>query len=80
LRITESKQTYPVVKFDFLGYSFQPRLAKGYGGKMFVGFNPAISTKSATSIRQEMRRWRLHLRSDLAFGDLAKLANPVLRG
>jgi group II intron reverse transcriptase/maturase len=72
--------TYPVVKFDFLGYSFQPRLAKGYGGKMFVGFNPAISTKSATAIRQEMRSWRLHLRSDLALGDLAKLVNPALRG
>ncbi len=72
--------TYPVVKFDFLGYSFQPRLAKGYGGKMFVGFNPAISTKSATSIRQEMRRWRLHLRSDLALSDLARQVNPALRG
>jgi RNA-directed DNA polymerase len=47
---------------------------------MFVGFNPAISTKSATAIRQEMRRWRLHLRSDLALGDLAKLVNPALRG
>jgi RNA-directed DNA polymerase len=71
---------YPVVKLDFLGYSFQPRMAKCYGGKMFVGFNPAISTKAATGIRQEMRRWRLHLRSDLALGDLAKLANPALRG
>jgi hypothetical protein len=55
-------------------------MAKCYGGKMFVGFNPAISTKAATGIRQEMRRWRLHLRSDLALGDLAKLANPALRG
>jgi group II intron reverse transcriptase/maturase len=72
--------SYPVIQFDFLGYSFQPRSAKRHDGKLFVNFSPAISTKSATSIRQEMRGWRLHLRSDLALGDLAKRANPALRG
>jgi hypothetical protein len=30
--------------------------------------------------RQEMRRWRLHLRSDKAIDDLARMWNPVLRG
>jgi group II intron reverse transcriptase/maturase len=71
---------YPIIQFDFLGYSFQPRAAKAHGGKVFVGFNPGISAKSAKSIRQEMRRWRFHLRSDLALGDLARRANPALRG
>lgn len=76
----QRRGTYPVIQFDFLGYSFQPRQVKGSDGKLFVGFNPAISTKSATSIRQRIRGWRVHLRSDLALGDLAKLANPALRG
>ena len=31
-------------------------------------------------MRQEMRRWRLHLRSDKAIDDLARMWNPVLRG
>jgi RNA-directed DNA polymerase len=31
-------------------------------------------------MRQTMRRWRLHLRSDKALDDLAHIWNPVLRG
>ncbi|NTW37929.1 MAG: hypothetical protein HGB17_17870 [Syntrophobacteraceae bacterium] len=31
-------------------------------------------------MRQEMRRWRLHLRSDKAIDDLARMWNSVLRG
>ena len=31
-------------------------------------------------MRQEMRRWKLHLRSDKAIDDLARMWNPVLRG
>jgi RNA-directed DNA polymerase len=72
--------TYPVVQFDFLGYSFQPRLVKGKDGRCFVGFNPGISSKSAKSIRQTMRRWRLHRHSDLSLEDIALQVNPVLHG
>ena len=31
-------------------------------------------------MRQEMRHWKLHLRSDKAIDDLARMWNPVLRG
>ena len=31
-------------------------------------------------MRRGMRRWRLHLRSDKALDDLARMCNPVLRG
>ena len=31
-------------------------------------------------MRQTMRRWQLHLRSDKALDDLARMWNPVLRG
>jgi RNA-directed DNA polymerase len=31
-------------------------------------------------MRKEMRSWRLHLRSDKAIDDLARMWNPVVRG
>ena len=72
--------TYPIVQFDFLGYSFQPRLVKSTAGEFFVGFNPAISPKSAKTIRQAMRSWRFHRHSDLTLEEIARRVNPVLRG
>jgi RNA-directed DNA polymerase len=72
--------TYTTVQFDFLGYSFQPRQAKRNGGRVFIGFNPGISVKSAKSIRQTIRSWRLHLRSDLSLDEIAKSVNPFFRG
>ena len=69
------------VCFDFLGYTFQPRLARNRWGKRFVSFLPAISTKAARAIRQTIRSWRLSSRwlcQDLA--DLATLINPAVRG
>lgn len=75
------RRNYPRVRFDFLGFSFQPRLVKGSrSGDIFVGFTPAISSKAAKAIRDETRSWRLHLRSDKSLGDLSRLFNPVLRG
>jgi len=41
------KGNYPEVKFDFLGYSFQPRTAKSRKtGKLFLGYDCAISISS----------------------------------
>lgn len=71
---------HPNVHFDFLGYTFGPRKAKDAYGELFLGFSPAISVKSATAIRQAMRGWKLHRRSDLHLVDIARLVNPALRG
>jgi len=71
---------YPNEKFDFLGYTFRPRRSKNRQGKFFVNFTPAISKDAAKKMRQEMRRWRINLRSDKAIDDLARMWNPVLRG
>jgi RNA-directed DNA polymerase len=66
------KGEYENISFDFLGYTFQPRLLKNRKtGKFFVGFNPAISTKSAKRIRMVMRRWKIQLRSDLSLEELS---------
>ena len=74
------KGRYPRVKFDFLGFTFQPRQVKVRNGDIFVGFNPAVSDKAAMAIRNEIRSWRLHLRSDRSLEDFSRMFNPILRG
>jgi len=76
----DRRGSYPNEKFDFLGYTFRPRRSKNRWGKYFVNFTPAVSNEAATKMRRTMRRWRLHLRSDKALDDLARMWNPVLRG
>jgi RNA-directed DNA polymerase len=39
-----------------------------------------VSNQAATKMRRAMKRWRLHLRTDKALDDLARMWNPVLRG
>lgn len=71
---------YPDTSFDFLGFTFRPRLSKNRYGKTFVNFSPAVSGKAAKSIRQEVRSWNLQLRSDKALDDLARMFNATIRG
>ena len=72
---------YEGVRFDFLGYTFQPRRAKNRWGKFFVSFLPAISTTAAKAIRKTIREWRLAFtRNNQRLEDLARLTNPAVRG
>lgn len=72
---------YEHIGFDFLGFTFRPRGAKNRWGKMFVSFLPAISSKAAKAIRQKIRRWRMaSTRNNQRLEDLARLADPVIRG
>jgi RNA-directed DNA polymerase len=43
----DRRGSYALHRFDFLGYTFQPRRAKNYKGKFFVSFLPAMSNKAA---------------------------------
>jgi RNA-directed DNA polymerase len=74
------RRDYPAQKFDFLGYTFQPRRSKDRGGRFFIGFSPALSNKAAKSMRETMRQWRMHRQSDKSLDDLARISNPVIRG
>ena len=67
-------------RFDFLGYTFRPRLSKNRWGKMFVNFSPAISDKAAKAIRAEIRSWHIGKRSDKRLSDLAHMFNATVRG
>lgn len=74
------KRKYPKVKFDFLGFTFQPRLVKGPSGDVFLGYTPAISNKATKAIRDEIRRWRLHRRTPQSLEDFSRMYNPIIRG
>ena len=66
--------------FTFLGFTFRPRAVRTVTGKMFCGFNPAVSKDALKKMGATVRAWRLHLRADLAEHELARWINPVVRG
>ncbi|MCU4187500.1 hypothetical protein K6U06_24295, partial [Acidiferrimicrobium sp. IK] len=65
--------------FDFLGYTFRARLAKGSRG-YFASFSPAISAKARKAVGQKIRAWRLNRRSGSDLTGIAVDINPVVRG
>jgi RNA-directed DNA polymerase len=74
------KRSYARVRFDFLGYSFQPREVKTRYGNLSLSFLPAVSAKAAGSIRETIRSWKTHRWTQLSIEQLADSFNPVLRG
>ena len=71
---------FPVTSFDFLGYTFRPRLSKNRHGKYFVNFTPAISNKAAKAIRSEVKNWKWNLRPGDSLSSIARESNPKIRG
>jgi len=65
--------------FDFLGYTFRGRLARGRRG-FFVSFLPAISVKARKAISQKIRAWHLQRRTGTDLSGLAEEINPQARG
>lgn len=74
------KGTYDKVSFEFLEYTFRPRLSKNRFGKYFINISPAISKKAKAKILRTIRDWRIHRRTLVDIKDLAVKINPVLRG
>jgi RNA-directed DNA polymerase len=69
------------VKFDFLGYSFQPRItAKGGKGKVFLGFDCAISTSSKKHIAESMRELKIPQLTHRSIVGVAQHLAPYIRG
>ena len=50
------------------------------GGKLFVNFAPGVSEAAGKAMRQTMRRWQVHRRSDLDLQTIAKWMEPRLKG
>jgi group II intron reverse transcriptase/maturase len=72
---------YPTKSFDFLGYTFRPRLVTNQqNNTLFIGFTPAVSKTAVKAMRQETKRCKWHLRSELSLEEIAQSYNPVLKG
>jgi RNA-directed DNA polymerase len=71
---------YTHERFDFLGYTFRPRSSRNRCGRLYVNFSPAVSDKALNAIRETIRSWELHYRTNMTLADLANFCNPQLRG
>jgi RNA-directed DNA polymerase len=72
--------SYEHERFDFLGYTFRPRLARNRAGGYFVSFTPAVSDDAVKAMGLQMRRWRLHLWSGSTLSELAVAINAIVQG
>jgi group II intron reverse transcriptase/maturase len=73
--------TYENVKFDFLGYSFQPRsTVPGGKGKLFLGFDCAISISSKKQIVDKMRELEIPKLTHKSIVGVAQFLEPHIRG
>jgi group II intron reverse transcriptase/maturase len=69
------QEKYPEVKFDFLGYSFQPRSTKSRTSKgMFLGFDCAISISS----RKRYKRYKTSLKRGFQWLKTVQVQYPTL--
>lgn len=75
LRRGDSEHT----SFDFLGYTFRARRAKGRRG-LFVSFLPAMSQKARRAVSHKIRAWHLNRCSGTDLSSLAREINTQVRG
>jgi group II intron reverse transcriptase/maturase len=75
------KEKHPEVKFDFLGYSFQPRTTKSKrDGKLFLGFDCAISISSSKRIADKLGELKVEKMTFKSVVGIAQKLNPIIRG
>jgi RNA-directed DNA polymerase len=68
------------VSFDFLGFTFKPRLCVKSNGEKFWGFRPAISKKSETRILETLRRLAIQKWVMCDIQEIAEVLAPKIRG
>jgi RNA-directed DNA polymerase len=72
------REKHKQVSFDFLGYTFRPRLHNTKDG-LLLRFGPCMSTKAKTAVIDKIRSIRVH-RLKITIEELSALLNPMLRG
>jgi RNA-directed DNA polymerase len=65
--------------FDFLGYTFRGRMARGPRG-YFMSFAPAIAPTARRALSQTIRAWHLRRRTGSDLSSIAAEINPQVRG
>lgn len=68
------------VSFDFLGFTFKPRLCEKSNGEKFWGFRPAISKESEKRITGELRKMAIQRWMSYDIYGLANALAPKIRG
>jgi RNA-directed DNA polymerase len=68
------------VSFDFLGFTFKPRLCEKSNGEKFWGFRPAISKESEKRITGELRKMAIQRWMTYDIYGLANVLAPKIRG
>jgi len=66
-------------KFDFLGFTFKPRIVKERG-KLKLGFSPAISKRNIARISKELFTLKIHRWVHFPISKIAGILNPKIRG
>lgn len=75
------QRKYEVVKFDFLGYSFQPRTSKSKKtGKPFLGYDCAVSISSRKLMADKLETLQIERSGLKSIVGIAQGVNPVIRG
>jgi RNA-directed DNA polymerase len=76
---TTRRGSFEHTSFDFLGYTFRGRVAKGRYG-LFFSFLPAMSGAARKAKGQQIRGWHLNRRSGTDLSGIAGEINPQVRG
>ncbi|UPA55201.1 reverse transcriptase domain-containing protein [Wolbachia pipientis] len=76
----DRKEEYPIQSFDFLGYTFRPRIAKNKMRNYFVSFLPAICNKAKKKIKKTIKSWRIHRVTWTTLEEISKRIDPIVRG
>lgn len=66
-------------KFDFLGFTFKPRIVK-VRGKIKLGFTPAISQKNIARITTEIQKMKIHRWVHFPLSRIAELLKSNIQG
>ena len=75
------KANYPINKFEFLGYAFQPRTTTSKkSNRLFLGFDCAISISSRKRIAEKLRTLKVETLSFKRIVGVAQYLNPMIRG
>lgn len=73
---------YEHITFDFLSYTFRPRLTRDRYGRFFTGFLPAVSNAAMQDFRNKIKSLEIPTKKR-GGGDLLEIAgeiNPIVRG
>lgn len=67
-------------KFDFLGFTFKPQPKLSQRGRMYLGYDCAISQSAQTRIVTGWKELNLHRQSTLSIQEIATKINPQMNG